>query len=249
MTTFPAVPTWNNTYITAPADTDDEAQGALQIRTLKAGITERLVVDHSWAGDASDGKHARITLRNQGQTTAYTLDAGDGAAWGAATGGRTELFFQDSSGTVTQITLAGEINPGALPVTVVIPSGTLMLFAQASPPTGWTLGNIFNDRLIRVVNTVGGGSGGSWAISGGTVGGHTLSAGEIPQHTHQIPMAVGGGVFNQVPLDAGTSGVVGGDFANPTDGGTGGGASHDHPLSFDGSWRPNYADVIIGVKT
>lgn len=46
----------------------------------------------------------------------------------------------------------------------VIPSGTVMLFYQAAAPTGWTQNkdeNAVHNKALRVVNTAGGGSGGS----------------------------------------------------------------------------------------
>ncbi|RKZ80982.1 MAG: hypothetical protein DRQ35_01200, partial [Gammaproteobacteria bacterium] len=46
---------------------------------------------------------------------------------------------------------------------VVLPPGTKLLFAQASPPTGWTQDttDTANNRMLRVVNTSGGGVAGS----------------------------------------------------------------------------------------
>ena len=42
-----------------------------------------------------------------------------------------------------------------------IPSGTAMLFAQGSAPTGWTKSTSHNNKALRVVSGSGGGSGGS----------------------------------------------------------------------------------------
>ncbi len=55
------------------------------------------------------------------------------------------------------------------------PSGTKMLFTQAAAPTGWVQDTSQNDRVIRVVSGTGGGTGGSWTVSG-------LSA---DNHNHQ----------------------------------------------------------------
>ena len=67
-------------------------------------------------------------------------------------------------------------------VSNAFPSGTRVLFSQASAPTGWTqdTSDTANNRMIRVVNTTGGGVGGS---SDPTINNvvsshsHTLSAG------------------------------------------------------------------------
>lgn len=65
-----------------------------------------------------------------------------------------------------------------------IPSGSAMLFYQASAPTGWTQVTTHNDKLLRVVSGTGAGSGGSNAFSSvnaqTVVGGHTLAASELP---------------------------------------------------------------------
>jgi hypothetical protein len=82
------------------------------------------------------------------------------------------------------------------------PSGTKMIFNQASAPTGWTkVTNNVDNRALRVVSGSGGGTGGSVGFTtafgsksisatassentGGTVSGHTLTESEIPSHRH-----------------------------------------------------------------
>jgi hypothetical protein len=49
--------------------------------------------------------------------------------------------------------------------TEAIPSGSAMLFYQASAPTGWTKQTTHNDKSLRVVSGTGGGSGGSTAFT------------------------------------------------------------------------------------
>lgn len=69
----------------------------------------------------------------------------------------------------------------------IFPSGTVLLFYQAAAPTGWTQVTTHNDKLLRVVGTVGGGSGGTNPFSTvnaqTVVGNHTLTAAELPSHT------------------------------------------------------------------
>jgi hypothetical protein len=79
-------------------------------------------------------------------------------------------------------------------------SGTVMLFAQTTAPTGWTKLTTHNDKAIRVVSGTAS-SGGSVAfstafasksVSGsisnttatGTVGGTSLTTSQLPSHTH-----------------------------------------------------------------
>jgi len=132
-------------------------------------------------------------------------------------------------------------------------SGTKILFPQAAAPTGWTQCVSVNDYAIRVVNTAGGGSGGTVAFStafasksvSGTVGATTLSTTQIPSHAH---------TYNTV----GTAGPAYGPMANPACGqgpygfstsAVGGGASHTHCFSGTAiNLAVQYVNTIIGVK-
>jgi hypothetical protein len=84
-----------------------------------------------------------------------------------------------------------------------IPSGTKVLFYQASAPTGWSQVTTVNDAAIRIVSGTGGGATGgntfsstfvSQAVTGsvsistatGTVGGTALSIAQLPAHNHGI---------------------------------------------------------------
>ena len=66
-----------------------------------------------------------------------------------------------------------------------IPNGSVMVFFQASAPTGWTKVTTQNDKTLRVVSGSGGGTGGDWAMSAGEttsqVGAHTHTS---AAHTH-----------------------------------------------------------------
>ena len=101
------------------------------------------------------------------------------------------------------------------------PSGTVMVFYQASAPTGWTKSTAQNNKSLRVVSGTGGGSGGSWDLSSGvtssstgahthsgsshthstpnhshshslSAGSHTLSTSQMPSHKHRIKINNGG---------------------------------------------------------
>jgi microcystin-dependent protein len=113
MTSF--VFTWNSAFLTEPADTEYESLGAGRIRDTRSAVGERFQVDHALAGDANDGKHNKVTLPVQAATITtaapLTLDVGDGCLFSQSvtSGGtpNTELFFQDSSGNVVQLTSGG----------------------------------------------------------------------------------------------------------------------------------------------
>lgn len=115
--------------------------------------------------------------------------------------------------------------------------GTKLVFPQPSAPLGWTQITAHNDKALRVVSGVGGGSGGSLALSSATTGNHTLLEGEIPGHTHEVDMwATGSG--GAQPLAGNT-----GDGGDATSKSTGGDGAHNHPLALA------YVDVIIAEFT
>lgn len=120
--------------------------------------------------------------------------------------------------------------------------GTKTLFYQAAAPTGWTQDTSVNDRVLRVVDSTGGGTGGSWTISGISVDGHALSLSEIPSHAHTMRLYGNYG-------DGGTkSGVEGGSGSESTSS-VGSGAAHSHTMTIGNSWRPAYADAIVAARS
>jgi hypothetical protein len=101
--------TWNATFESLPPDTGENASlGASRIRAHKLGVRERLEIDHSWAGDAHDGKHKKATLKPQGSDP--TLETGDGAIYSKTVATIAEMFYKDSDGNVIQLTSGGFIN-------------------------------------------------------------------------------------------------------------------------------------------
>lgn len=102
--------TWNATYLAQPPDSEDINLGATRIRQLKSDIKERMQVDHSFAGDADDGAHKKVTLLEQASDPTpvantgylYTKDAD---------AGDTEFFYMDALGNVIQITDDGTLTP------------------------------------------------------------------------------------------------------------------------------------------
>lgn len=122
------------------------------------------------------------------------------------------LFAAKSSGggtitlspasTASSFTLTLPAKTGTLATTAdIFDAGTKTNFFQAAAPTGWTQCTTYNDYAIRIVNTAGGGTGGSVNFSTafvnqsvtGTVGATTLSLAQIPSHNHQGGMTIGVG--------------------------------------------------------
>ena len=145
-------------------------------------------------------------------------------------------------------------------VDALLPSGTVVLFAQAAAPTGWTQITTTNDAALRVVSGATGGT-----LTNGTAGlstwaglgtqSHALSWNEMPTHSHGVNetahshtigltttgiVGTGGGTYaaqsgSGVTTNSATTGI---SIQN-----AGSGWGHSHSLnSF------SYFDVIVASK-
>jgi len=162
--------------------------------------------------------------------------------------GTNGYFLQKQSGNNGGMTWA-EVPEGE----DYIPDGTVMVFFQASAPTGWTKVTSQNDKTLRVVSGSGGGTGGDWAMSSGettssdgahthtsaahthgagsfAAGAHTLSTGEMPSHNHSYTRysslqtgGPGNPAYGGFPAWRSTS--------SQSTGSSGSGSSHSHSLS------------------
>lgn len=133
-----------------------------------------------------------------------------------------------------------------VPVTTVTPAGTVMLFPQATVPTGWTRINTYDDAAIRVVGSAtpsNGGSNGfiSKLINQITIDGHVLTTGEIPSHTHNVnTLRDNGSASGSFEVFNTTQSVD----TTLTTSSTGSGAAHVHTMTF----AIKYLDVMICSK-
>lgn len=100
-------------------------------------------------------------------------------------------------------------------VATLIPSGTVMVFFQATAPTGWTKVTTQNDKALRVVSGTGGGSGGTNAMSAGLSHSHTVNSHthDLANHTH-----AGGAHTHTVPRDGWGGGTTGSERLLVNDG-------------------------------
>lgn len=158
---------------------------------------------------------------------------------------------------------------------LVAPAGTVMIFAQANPPTGWTkVATQDGYMLVTTTGTNGGSYGGSadpksfnWTHGHtGTVSDTTLTGAQMPSHSHHM--------FSNSVADGGTSDIDTDDFIawRSSDGSfgdyrlkglgaaatlgiveyTGGGGSHTHTTSIENggsTWTPKYVNVIRAMKS
>lgn len=166
----------------------------------------------------------------------------------------------DVTGTVTATSFAGD--GSNLSGIAAFPSGTKMLFAQASAPTGWTKQTGFDNRALRLISGGSGGSGGgsnafstvfntNVSTSGGSVSNHTLTESQIPSHSHTMQQRNAGlGCGSNIP-QAGIPGTFGcsnnsTSFSTNT---TGGGSAHNHGFTNPTfNLNVSYVDVIYASK-
>jgi hypothetical protein len=128
-------------------------------------------------------------------------------------------------------------------ITRLIDPGTKMAFFQAAAPYGWTQDLSHNDKMLRVVSSVGGGSGGNDSpISHYHVGGdHTLTINEIPSHHHSYDRANYVDDTVDGNSEYGTQAHGGSNTGN-----TGGSQPHNHGDS--DTYSPKYIDMIVCSK-
>lgn len=149
-----------------------------------------------------------------------------------------------AANNIALLTAGGDlVDSGALFTTSILEPGTKSIFFQAAAPTGWTLDATQNDKVLRVNNTAGGGTGGTWTISGISVDGHALTIAEMPAHTHDLQ-------YQEASRDTGSAKIARldqtGNIAVTES--TGGGSPHTHGLTIGSAWRPAYIDVIVCTK-
>lgn len=123
-----------------------------------------------------------------------------------------------------------------------IPTGSVVIFRQATAPTGWTQQLDADDRLLRIRHNAGGfGTGGSWVIGG--------LSGESAGHTHAFSTTTSQGTSNTFNATTGGGGATGSaSIHTHTLSGTTGGETVTHTHGGDGSWRPSFIDVIACSK-
>lgn len=155
-----------------PLGTDPKSQGDDRMREEKAAIQEAL------RGGAAEGTEA--IFPGAAPLTApvfrYRGLIGTTGARPAATEGG--LYANTTLNTIQRANSSAWVD-----IATLIPSGTKMVFYQASPPTGWTA-VAANDKFLRVVT-----SGGTGGTNGGTVAASTSLAHThtVDSHTHTGP--------------------------------------------------------------
>lgn len=215
-------------------------------------ITQLNVVANTTNGAiriTQDGVGSAIIVENSANSLAPHFVVSNTGNVGFGTASPTSKI--DIQGTIKATAFVGS-GAGLTGVTASsFATGTVMIFAQTSAPTGWTKSTTHNDKALRVVSGTAG-SGGTVAFTtafasksvAGTVGSTTLTTTQIPAHTHS---------YNFPTSATATSGtdttISGTGTTSSTSGSQGGGGSHTH--SFTGTaidMSVQYVDVIIATK-
>jgi hypothetical protein len=249
--TAPVIATIVNTgTLTLPTSTDTLVGRAttdtLTNKTLTAPVIATIVntgtLTLPTSTDTLVGRATADTLTNKTLTNPVVTG---GTINGTPIGQSTSGLGTFTNLTAVNLTITGTVTG------VGFPSGTVMLFAQTTAPTGWTKSTTHDNKALRVVSGSAS-SGGSVAFTtafasqavAGTVGGTTLTTAQIPSHTHTYP---NGSTTAGYKVDGNTG--PNGYFASGSTDATGGGGSHDH--SFTGTainLAVSYVDVIIATK-
>jgi len=198
------------------------------------------------------------------------LEYSDGSSWVAVVSvvaNSINNLLPSQSGNNGEFLTTDGTNVSWAPINAGVPSGTVMLFAQAAAPTGWTQVTTatYNDAAIRLVTGAGAGTGGtigfttlfsptssytgSVTITSGTVGATTLSTAQLASHSHTyITSGSGGG--------GGIGQVAAGFVLDPgVIQNTGGNATHTHSLTgvvaggtFTSDFAVKYVNMIVATK-
>jgi hypothetical protein len=209
---------------------------------------------------------------NTGTTDDTTTNATMYPVWKTSTSGNlpektssTKLSFNPSTGTLSATAFVGD-GSGLTGLGGGFAAGTVLLFYQASAPTGWTQVTSQNNKALRVVSGTGGGTGGTTGFTSvftnqtvstsvsvsGTTGATTLSTSQIPSHSHSYNTVYYGGPPGANFNDGCYGYKAPGGFST---GAEGGGGSHDHSFSGSGSGTSSavtlnvqYIDIILASK-
>lgn len=235
--------TWD---IATPDGSEAASQGDNRIRELKTDLQNAL------RGQASSGTEAVFP----GSDTAnpvfrYRGLKGTTAARPAA--GQYGLYINETLNTIQRDNGSSWVD-----IATLIPSGTAMVFYQATAPVGWTKVTTQNDKALRVVSGgTGGSAGGTNALSSAA---HTHSIASGGAHTHTLASAGSIGSQNLTSgfYNVGTGGSAAG-LAAPNSGGgetltirsatTDSQGAHDHGAATgSGTLDLAYIDVIVCTK-
>jgi len=208
-------------------------------------------LDQSWplGGDPTNKGDDHLRLIKSVLITQFPGVSGNGYAI-PITATEAELNFLD--GTTTNI--AQDISDlsnavSSLGVNLSAPVGTKMTFFNTVVPLGWVQDTTNNDAMMRVVQSAGGGVGGTQSPTSinfshaHTTDPHKLTLAEMPEHTHTY--------IGHVSQRGASSGSAQDGLLNRETSVAGGNKAHSHGNTGTASltWSPKYINIIIGTKS
>lgn len=225
--------------ITTPAGSEAASSGDDRIRELKADVQTAL------RGDDTEGVEAMFP-GSDASNPVFRYRGLKGTTAARPASGQYGLYFD-----TLRNALQRDNGSAWEDIATNIPSGTVMVFYQASAPVGWTKVITQDDKALRVVSGTGGGTGGTSAISTGishTVNAHTHSISTDGNHTHTTS--------NQSQaLEGGYAGGGSGEAAKTHTHPIASSGSHTHGGGATGSATPGtntvtlaYIDVLLASK-
>jgi hypothetical protein len=175
----------SNDYIVGSGDTDMRSKSTLSgSKTNQAHLVYKTKTDAS-DQDASSAAGSHNHTLNSALTDSTFAYADVIVGTKDTSSGYTDLTAEFSSGDIIEyeafVSLAENDDYNYLRL---MPSTTVLVFGQASAPTGWTKLATVNDKALRIVSGTGGGTGGVTALSSGLTLAHSHTMGASGGHTH-----------------------------------------------------------------
>ncbi len=246
-----------NFDVTTPVGSDLLSQGDDKIREFKTAMREALRAGEV-AGDDIEGVEAIFPGASPSTAPVYRYRGLKGTTAERPTAGQYGFYYDTTRSVLQRDNGTSWEDIGG----TQIPSGTKMVFYQASAPVGWTAVAV-NDKFLRVVTAggTGGSTGGTVAASTSLAHTHTVASHTHtgPSHTHTLTTSTDGAHSH----DATFGGSVDLDWASNQVTMTSAG-SHSHTGTSDaggtgatGSASPStdsqlgpfaYADVVVASK-
>ncbi len=257
--------TWGSTLNTDVFTIIDNNLGAIVTKSLSSSNV-------TLSATESQALILRLTGTLSANVQVTTSCAGMSIVENLTSGAFSVTFTNGVSGVVIPqssraVVITDATNGARIGAASGFPSGTVMLFAQTSAPTGWTKNTSNNNNSALRLVTGSASTGGSVPFTtafasqtpAGTIGDTTLTTNQIPAHTHELRTDVtyssdGSGPNGSSPghvMIDGAGGFSSGQFSSISSciANAGGGTSHTH--SFTGTainLAVSYVDVIRATK-